>query len=201
MKRVVYLLALFFFVYLFLSINTQGILASSSKETIYEINNPDEICSFVQNNLVKIGVRNYQSNDTVIVSPLSDKCNNFNDPAIVNVLEGDTYSSWVRFGLNDAKYNYYYDDVLIPKEEKRYFMINYRSQDYNSTSHKLNQLATLKPGEDIFIDFDLNNINIDNLNDLRLSLNYGVASPDKSISLYNSIAYYIYTTDGEEYGP
>ena len=68
-------------------------------------------------------------------------------------------------------------------------MINYRSQDYNSSTHKLNQLATLKPGEDIFIDFDLNNIDISNLNDLRLSLNYGLASPDKSISLYINCIY------------
>ena len=190
----------------FTQIEVKAISNNNIQEITHEFNNPEQICNAVKNGIIKIGIDNYYNQTSYYMKPITDKCNNFNNPTIMDVIEGEEYSSWVRFGQNDSKHDYYYDDIIGSKEEKRYFFINNSSTEYNKTTKKIKQQSTLKPGENIFVEADLNdidsnNLNTSNLKDLRLTLTYGLTTSDRNISLYNSIAYYVYTNDTIEYGP
>ncbi len=175
---------------------------------IYSSNNPNEVCSDVTAGKIKIGVHRYyheedESPDVMFVSTNTCSNSTYYNENVKGKTPGEDYPTFVAFGRSNTNYSQYIEGIEATDNNKyRYFFISNKFQAYNS-DNVITQTTTLKAGESIFLDIDVSdkNVNINDYNDLRISLVYGQQSSDISISLYNSIAYYVIDTDNNTYGP
>lgn len=189
---------------------------SDNSFNIIKYGNSDSICSGINNSDIRIYVHSYygyDGNHDFLVAPRkSNRCNNEEDYGVNgelrNVREGNNYSPWVNYYETEKNSKLYSNDTLL-KSSGEYTPYDYVGIRNNPQMFQDNGLIAqsnvLRPGEKIYFELDLTNsdnvINYNVYSDLRLSIDYGVTTADIDISLTNSIAYYVYTEDGHEYGP
>ena len=189
--------------------------------------NSEEILAGLNANTFRVGVHNYygiMNGDELqydfIITPSTNPRNNESDFSSNSqltsvykdsdgVIHNNDYIPWVNYYKTAKASQFLMDDVVLkPSGEYtnyEYFAIRNLPQSFNSTTGYLIQNRTLRPGEKIFFEFDVNpnqqQIQSDLYTELRLNIDYGWMSGDIDVSLTDSIAFYVVTSDGTEYGP
>ncbi len=181
------------------------------------LDNP-EITSLEKIGIIRIDDHNYR-----LKSP-SGACSNgtYRDKwlkpsdVVKGIEKGEDYPPWSFFGRMDKSTEVYIDDVLVKSSSTNegkysFFRVSNTSRAYSEENNKLLWTQTLKPGEKTYFLLDVTKFdNSDNAsatvikkmnssNDLRLTMKLG--ADGSNISLFKSLAYYIYTSDNTEYGP
>ena len=198
---------------LFYNFYSSGNVGTGGQNTIYNLSNPDDICQeIMNNNKLKVGIYNYYDQESYYVESPSESCNNtsYYDNNLSNITKDDNYDSWTYFARTGFNNTVYIDDIKVKSKGEdniySYFYISNKAATYepqNSGGDEyLIKNSTLKPGEKIFLDLNLSDIDMDLDNkELRVSINYGHGSSDLRVDEKKSIAYYLYSKNNKIYGP
>ena len=179
------------------------LMSFAKTTTIYSAPDTKELCSAISSQKLKIGIHSFYNETDTVLENTTNACSNtaYFTNNLSEKTEGENYPSWTNFARASASYKQYIEDIDVTNaDEYRYLYIQNRFQAYSD--NKLRQSYTLKAGESIFLDIDLDNkINISDYNDLRITLNYGLVSGDIDIIRFNSITYYVIDENNKKYGP
>ena len=177
---------------------------------IYGFTNTDEVCNGIKNTNLQIGIHSfYDDNDTILNSSSSSSCTNssYFSNNLKNVIEGEDYPTWTLYGRSQD-FSHYVEGLDVTDSNKyKYFYINNAFKAYSidaqTNTKKLKNTATLKGGEKIFVDLNMNDANIytNTYNDLRIIMNYALGESDINISAHNAISYYVIDVNNNKYGP
>lgn len=179
--------------------------AIEASTVVFESKSPKTVCQDVSSGKIKIGVQSFYNNNDTILSPTKGTCSNTKEfkNTLGSVGANDDYPSWVTFARSDASLKHSVEGVDVTDADKyRYLYVANRNQAFDANG-KLSQVATLKAGENTFIDIDLSDANLktNDYKDIRVNMNYMYSYGDIDISLYGSITFYVIDENGNQYGP